>query len=419
MPSESFFDHYLAYTSGGETPTFFNRWCAITGLGAYLGRDYFFRHGHFDVNPNLYVMLIGAAGTRKSTSILMMKRVLQKAGYNTIAADKTSKEKFLLDLAGEDITFNERKGGLDALLEENIFGEGGDSDYKEMLIAADEFNLFIGLNNMEFISLLGVLWDYNGSYKNRIKTGKSIEINNPTVSILSGNTPTGFSQAFPPDVIGQGFFSRLLLVYGEPNGRRITFHKRADDAETAAIIERLRNIKSLSRGCAEFTPGAEALVDKIYQSGVGVDDLRFESYNSRRLTHLLKLCLIFSASYASSTITEHHVIYANTVLSHTEHLMPKALGEFGKARNSDVTNKVMTLIYSTTSGLKLKDIWPHVSNDLESLPDLAKILTNLVAANKIQNLAGIGFLPLRRPIVEHSSDTVDYSLLTPEEQDLI
>jgi len=418
MPSESFFDHYLAYTSGGETPTFFNRWCAITGLGAYLGRDYYFRHGHFNVNPNLYVMLIGAAGTRKSTSILMMKQLLQKAGYKTIAANKTSKEKFLLDLADSDI-HTEHGAGLDSMMEAEIFGSSDSETYKQVLIAADEFNLFLGLNNMEFISLLGVLWDYNGVYENKIKTGKSNEIPNPTVSILSGNTPTGFSQAFPPEVIGQGFFSRLLLVYGEPNGRRITFQREPDESETVELIARLHSIRAQSRGRATLTDTAKSLIDKIYQSGVGVDDLRFESYNSRRLTHLLKICLIFSASYGSATITEHHVVYANTVLSHTEHLMPKALGEFGKARNSDVTNKVMTLINSTTAGLKLKDIWPHVSNDLESLPDLAKILTNLVAANKIQNVASVGFLPIRRPLVEHSNDTVDYSLLTPEEQDLI
>ncbi|MFK5283171.1 hypothetical protein ACI3PL_26730, partial [Lacticaseibacillus paracasei] len=76
----------------------------------------------------------------------------------------------------------------------------------ESFIAADEFNNFIGLGNTDFISILGELWDYEGVYDYRLKNSKSVFIPYPTISILGGNTPTGFSQAFPPESIGQGFF---------------------------------------------------------------------------------------------------------------------------------------------------------------------------------------------------------------------
>ena len=46
-------------------------------------------------------MLVGASGTRKSTAIKLFKKLIQQAGYDTIAADKTTKEKFILDLSGE------------------------------------------------------------------------------------------------------------------------------------------------------------------------------------------------------------------------------------------------------------------------------------------------------------------------------
>jgi energy-coupling factor transporter ATP-binding protein EcfA2 len=423
-----FFRDYLTYTAGGECPTFYHRWSALAGLGAFLGRDYWFQHGRFNVNPNMYVMLIGASGSRKSTAIKTVAEVLKAAGYTTIAAEKTSKEKFILDLAGEDLfahgsTTGTRKNGKDIIaemLEENIFEGGeGDSSYAQIAILADEFNLFIGTNNIEFLSLLGVLWDYNGTYKNRIKTGKSIEIYNPTISILGGNTQTNFAHAFPPEILGQGFFSRLLLVHGERTSVDITFPPSPSAAETSAIAEQLLVIKSIAIGQAALTSSAKSLLEKIYKSRVGVDDFRFESYNSRRLTHLLKLCLIVSASFGSATIDERTVVYANTILVHTESLMPKALGEFGKAKHSDVSNKLMQIIEAhAPAGIMLKDIWPHVSSDLDSLAELAKLLHNLLAADKIMNVQTHGFLPKKKLLLEHDGSTVDFSFLTPEERDI-
>jgi hypothetical protein len=410
MGHEDLFSHYLDYASSTEVPMFFHRWSMIAGLGAYLGRDYYFSHGHFTVNPNIYCMLIGSPGTRKSTAIKLVKSILTKAGYQTIAADKTTKEKFLLDLAGDD------GANLDDILESDIFG-GPSDKVCECLIGADEFNEFIGHGNTEFISLLGSLWDYEGVYKNRIKTGKSISINNPTISILGGNTPTGFAQAFPTEIIGQGFFSRLLLIYGEPNGRKITFPKSPDTSATAELIKYLHAIKSNCVGGATLEPLAESLLDKIYKSWGGVDDVRFESYSNRRFTHLLKLCLIHSAARLGRSISEADVIYANTVLSHTEHLMPKALGEFGKAKNSDVSHKILQCLDGVVAPVPMKDLWKQVQQDLDKMRDLGDILQKLVAAEKIQAVNG-GFLPFKKLKLEVTDGTVDFSLLHLEEREL-
>ena len=161
-------------------------------------------------------MLMGGAGSRKSTAIKIATNLIRKAGYDRIAAERTTKEKFLMDLAGEE--------SIDAagdIMEQNLFGPAV-SDC-EILIAADEFNTFIGNGNIEFLSLLGVLWDYSGQFSDRKKNSKSLVISDPTVSVLAGNTATGFSLAFPAEAIGQGIFSRLILIHGEKTDKRITF----------------------------------------------------------------------------------------------------------------------------------------------------------------------------------------------------
>ena len=427
LPEEDFFSAYLSYSKDTEVPVNFNRWSIMTALGAFLGRQFYFPHGAFHINPNMYTMLIGSPGTRKSTAIKLAKKLIIGAGYDTIAADKTSKEKFLLDLSGD--TSNgppENSYGRAAkspydFLNENLWG-GSDGDNAsaadaESFIMADELNDFMGNGNIEFISLLGSLWDYSGTYKNRIKSGKSISINNPTISILAGNTPAGFSLAFPPEIIGQGFFSRILLIFGEPSGRRITFPTPPSLSATTAITEYLRFIKSKVIGPASLSDDARNLLDRIYRSNQGIDDIRFESYSNRRLTHLLKLCLICCASRASTQIDERDVIYANTILKHAEHFMPRALGEFGKSKNADVSHKIIQLINSSLDILTYKEIWRHVSNDLEKMSDLAALLQNLVSADKLQQVpGGLGFISKKR-ITDYSTlNGVDFSLLTLEEQ---
>ncbi len=423
MPNNDFFSQYLAYVGKTESPATFHRWCAISGIGALLGRNACLQHGHFTVAPNMYVMLLGRAGVRKSSAIKMFKRLLIGTGYSTIAADRTTKEKFLLDLSGEEEVASGvyKKVGDAALLDSNLWGDGDDDIASraaaECFIMADEWNDFTSLGNLEFYSLLGNFWDYSGIFKNRIKTGKSVSINNPTISILAGNTPTGFAQAFPPEIIGQGFFSRLILVHGDDVGHKIAFPQRPSDIATLELTRDLNAVRASANKPTDLHPLAEKLLDKIYRTFKGFEDARFESYFNRRFTHLLKLCIITAAARYSSTITEADVVYANTVLTHTEHNMPKALGEFGKGKNSDVANKVIDILSNSKLPVTMQKLWGLVSQDCDKQSSLTEILANLRAAEKIQSV-GNGFMAKRKAVSDTVSDAVDYTLLTPEERGL-
>lgn len=419
---DDFLARYLSYTSLTEVPTFFHRWCAMSGVAAVLGRNYQFQHGHFLLNPNMYSMLIGEPGTRKSTAIKMFKTILKGAGYTTMAAEKTSKEKFLIDLSGMDTEYDS-KGKVvsaDTLIDTNLWGTSNEEDVAskppaEVFIMADELNDFLGNGNIEFISMLGSLWDFNGVYDNRIKNGKSVYINNPTINILAGNTPTGFSLAFPPEIIGQGFFSRILLVYAEPTGKKITFPKPPSAAHTKEVVDMLVRIKNEVYGVAVLTPAAEELFEHIYTTHQDIEDVRFKNYASRRLTHLFKLCLVMSACRLSTVIDTCDVVYANTVLTHAEHLMPKALGEFGKSKNSDVSHKIIQLLESSNKVLTIRDLFKLVHNDLTKKTDLGEILMNLSEADKIQRVEG-GFLVKKKVFVQENTRSLNYELLTADER---
>ena len=425
-----FISKYLDYTSETECPTFFHRWTAITSLAAFLGRQIYFKHGHFTIYPNIYAMLIGSPGTKKSSAIKIGVKLLKQAGYSTFAARKTRQEKFLLDLA-EQSTAKDIAAGADLtddgmdILDQNLFGTTLDeaSSYSEKppagcFVAADGFNNFIGLGNLEFISILGELWDFDGVYDYKLKNSKSVFIPNPLINILGGNTPTGFAAAFPAESVGQGFFSRLLLVYAEPNGVKYTFPPVPDEAKQLELLEILAAIKEKVIGEIKMSQEAMNLLDKIYKQWEAIDDIRFEHYSNRRLAHLIKLCLVITAARVGTVIEEQDVVEANTVLTFTEQLMPKALGEFGKSRTSATTHKVMAVIDQASEPVSMQTLWRAVHQDLDNRNQLMEILGNLQVAEKIQVIKG-GYLPLKRVMKEGVDGAIDWSLLTTEERGLL
>lgn len=428
---QDFISQYLKFTSKTECPTFFHRWTAVTCLSAYLGRSIHFNHGHFTLYPNLYTMLIGNPGTKKSSAIKIGAKLMKQAGYKTFAAKKTRQEKYLLDLAEQSTRLDTAaqgggETGIDDILDSNLFGESSlddpehytDKPPAESFIAADEFNNFIGVGNLDFASILGELWDYEGVFDYKLKNSKSIYIPNPTVTILGGNTPTGFSSAFPVEAIGQGFFSRLLLVYGEPSGIKFTFPPPPDTVQQGLLIALLHRIKEEVKGEIVMSEEATELLHKIYHGWSGIDDVRFEHYANRRLTHLLKLCLVVVASRVGNTMQVRDVVYANTLLTHTENLMPKALGEFGKSKHSAISNKVMDIIASADIPMRFKGIWKLVHQDLDNRQQLVEIVNNLQVAEKIQAIGSDGYLPVKKLRDAGVSGAIDWSILTKEERDL-
>lgn len=414
-------DSYLRYTEQNESPAIFHRWSFLTCVAAYLSRDIHLQHGHFTIYPNLYTLLIGSAGSRKSSAINIAKGLLKQSGFKNFSPTKTTKEKFFIDMAehsGSGID------GAEDFLEQSLFGNKSEdtSSVSEMFIVAGEFNTFFGNNILDFVTDLGELWDYNGCFESKVKHGKSVLVMNPTINILGGNTPTGFSAAFPIEILGQGFFSRTLMIYGERTRAKITWPEAPCPKHTEELLIALREIKlhAISVGKLTISQPAKDLLDVIYKGWSDLEDARFESYSNRRFTHLLKLCMVLASIRLSATVSVEDVIYANTTLSYAEHFMPKALGEFGKARHADVAHKVIQILESEHEPMNHLKLWKYVHTDLDKPSELTAVLENLLRADKIQSSQG-NFLIKKRLLKEadtgFKSDIVDFNLLSTEERD--
>jgi hypothetical protein len=417
VTTKTFFDTYFEYTEKTEPPLLFHRWSVIATLGAVLGRKVWIPFGQFRIFPNIYCMLIGDPGTRKSTAIKLAKKLANSSGYSTFAAERTTKEKFLLDLEGVDDGDESNKIVGSAVME-NLFGSSlGGGDPKEVFIAADEFNDFLGSGGIDFLSLLGSLWDWDDEdnpYKQRLKNSRSVSIYQPTISLLAGNTHAGFAQAIPTEALGQGFMSRLLLVFAEPSGIQITFPEPPPDNLKRELVGLIHTMQKDLSGPMTITKGAKDMCDVIYRAKSKITDARFTHYGTRRFTHLLKLCIIVAASRLSMEIGKEDVLLANTIMSYTEHFMPKALGEFGKAKNADVANQIIQYLSSKTLPTDTVLIWKDVAQkNLDRQEDLHKMLLGMQTAGQviwIKNTAAQGWL-IKREMLSNNTVYVDYDLL--------
>jgi hypothetical protein len=424
MAQPDLFDLYFAYRKDTEPPAIFHRWAITTCFGAWLGRQVWIPFGSSRIFPTQYVMFVGDPGSRKTTAINMAVNILRSAGYAQFSAQRTSKEKFLLDLAGDEEEGKKTYASPMAALDDISLLDVNTGEPREVFINADEFNNFMGPGNLEFQSILGELWDWDNpdvGYKYRLKNSKDLEIWQPTVSILAGNTPSNFALCFPPASVGQGFMSRLILVHGEGTGRKITFPEEPPASMKENLLRQFLAAKAKLHGKMEIDPEARHILDMMYKTWPELEDTRFKHYSTRRFTHLLRLCIIYACARLSQTIEPLDVVRANTVLAYAETLMPKALGELGKSKNSEAANKIMQALFATKKPLDTQQLWAIVRSDLDKPADLSQVLSNLQYAGQIQltpipggKSGMMGYLPQTKTI-SRQVNYIDYNYLKGKE----
>lgn len=411
--AQGFYNDYFEYIGLNESPRLYHRWTAVSIIAALLGRQYFLPFGHSNIYPNFYILLVGDPGTRKGTALIPGKRILRASGYKNFSPDRLSPERFIAELSA--VNKFEELEDMGITLENMVVNEPS-----ELYVMMPEFADFIGRGNTDFMNLLTNLWDNLDEYSHPKLHGKSIHVVKPTINMLSATTPSGISSNIPIEAIGEGFMSRFILVSSESTGIKITFPKPVDDARIKTFGERLKTVRNCVEGTVSVSDEARQVLDRIYKEFVDIDDYRFKHYSTRRFTHLLKLCMVFSAMECRKNITPEDCIEANTLLHYTELRMPKALGEFGKAKNADVANAVMTLIRNSKKPVVMKDLWKEVSRDINKQSELIDILNNLKGTGRIQVVSAEGnkqgFLPLHIPKHTWPPELLNDAFLTLDER---
>ncbi len=384
-----FLDTYLNYVEDTESPRIFHIWACLSGVGACLGRRCYFDFGFDKVFPNSYVVLIGPPGARKNTAINIMKNQLQNATGVRFAPDDTGGKHQGLITAMEGKTEDEE---LEDLIETAITGGNFDQleahnlkidqrDQHVIFAIATELISFIGINNFEIINFLGKVYD-GENYDYGLSRSRQI-LKEPLLSILGAATTTNLAQALPPQAIGQGFMSRMILVFGNKKHKYIAVPKALPEDKATAIRHVYSELHHRFDGIFTPTTAAEELLEHLYEQPNKLDDPRFLHYCDRRQTHLIKLAIQLSAGRLTTAVEEIDVSLAHTLLTATEVGMPDALGEYGLSPMALARQKMLDYIRAANGPVTDDRLWAVMQRDVKSRVDFLNALRDLAVARKV------------------------------------
>lgn len=345
-----FLNDYMTMVEDTESPRLFHVWSAISGLAACMGRRCWLPFGPMTIWPNQYIALVGTPGTRKSTAAAIMKKQLRKAtGVRFAPADtagqrqglveamrgQSENKEFLdnVELAVADDSLAgltlERIAEISNVVEEDNDEHGfvSAADKHHIMVIATELSRFIGQNNFQMLDFLTTMWD-GEDYEYQTKGGL-ITLKNPLINLMSCTTPTSLNIAMPPAAGGQGFLSRMILVYGSRKHKLVPRPSEPPQDSVDAVRAGFNRAYYEVSGAFDETPDGRSYSESLYDFQLEINDPRFGYYHERRYDHLIKLAMALCASRGSHIIVKEDYEEAHKILRATERGMPDALGEFG------------------------------------------------------------------------------------------
>lgn len=391
-----FLRKYLQYVDQTESPKLMHVWSAISAASACMGKHVALPFGIGDITPNIFVLLVGPPGTRKSKAIEYACDLIKSSTGVRFAPDDTGGQRQGLISAIEgdtqlDDSEQEMNLMANAISINSLTDIGSirvnttnSSDTHHIFASASEFGTFMGEGNVNMTRFLNKVWDgedYNYKLKNTQKVLKD-----PLMTIIGGTTPTDIARILPNESIGQGFMSRWLLIFVSQKPRKVA-RPRLDLSLADWLKERYAWLHYEMHGLMNETKEAAALLDSIYENDViDLQDSRFLYYTERRHTHLQKLCMILTALRQSYTIETSDVEQANMLLTAAEEFMPEALGEFGLSPIGAAKQKMLEFLQHTNEPISTSVLWTVMQRDMK-LTDFRGAIADLINADKIQEVS--------------------------------
>jgi hypothetical protein len=226
------------------------------------------------------------------------------------------------------------------------------------------------------------MWD-GEDYTYKLKNDEQVLLD-PLMTLIGGTTATDIATLIPPEAMGQGFMSRIILV-GERNRRKRIARPKLDLKLQEALGKTYHALAHKMRGAMAESEEAMEFLDSLYEVTIDLKDSRFVYYAERRHMHLIKCAMILCAARGSMQIEKSDIQQAEDILSRTELTMPEALGEFGLSPIALAKHKLVEFIEHANGPVTFNVLWAIMQRDMKML-DFRNSLADLTNANKIKKV---------------------------------
>lgn len=341
------------------------------------------------LHPNLYVILVGPPGVGKSAVLSQVERVLRTVPDLHVAPSSVSSASLVdsLVLANRKIIRpNEQPSFV---------------QFHYLVTVASELGVFLPVYDPLFMNSLTKFYD-GEPYEERRRTSsvKHVKMDNAYLSIVGGTTPSYLNSFLPDGAWDQGFTSRTIFVY---SGESV-FTEIFGDEEGFARLEHdyialLADLKRISGlyGKMQWEPDAAAAISEWNRKGLPPvpEHNKLQHYNTRRLAHVIKLCMVASIARTSDLkITLEDYQTALGWVLETETYLPDLFNSRGVAGDNAAIDDTWDFVFRAYNKEGKKPVLEHriVNFVRTKVPShqVMKIIEIMVRSGILQEVPMIG-----------------------------
>lgn len=337
----SFLQNYRTFCSGNEANPTYHIFSGLSALSAITQRRIWIDQGYFKIFPNLYIVLVGPAGGRKTTAMDIAAGLIEKLGTVPFTTDCVTKEKLIMDIRAEERT-------VDGMPE--IYKKDGMHVVSPTALFLTELSDFLGPSSVGMINFLTAVYD-RSVYVYKTKNKGSEKLVGPYLTILACTTPEWITTYLRSDVISGGFSRRTLFVYEWEEGRRIPWPTVTPDMIIAydAALSHCRRIQQLA-GPMKWSDDAKKFYEEWYINLKIPNDDTIRGYYKSKHIQLLKIAMLLSLAESTDMILRRsHLEFGLDLLKLAETNLVKVFQGMGRNELHAVANKALDYLRNTES----------------------------------------------------------------------
>lgn len=360
---DAWVENWLRYTDPTPSPEIFRKWAAYSIISGAMERRTWIKMMGKTLHPNLFIILTAPPGVGKNAAADEAETILRRTGRLRIAPAGMTKAALIDEYAeSEPSTFEH---------------DGHTFMTHPLQVLAPEFGIFMPDYDTRFISLICDVYDCRGQASDKTRQKGTIIIDRPHLNLLAGVTPKALGGILPEIAYGQGFMSRVILVYhGVRVVKSLFDNSELDKTLFKSLLNDLKSICNLV-GPFSLTKACEGIMED-WNRNMESDQPkhpRLQNYNTRRIIHATKLAMVMSVSEGNQMIIgSQHFESARDALLKAERLMPQVFQEMATSEDANEVTQIHQYVHAWCMDNGEKAIPEHI---------LFQFMSQRVAVNKI------------------------------------
>lgn len=339
--NNKFLEAYRLYSQGNEAPPIFHDWAALNVLSCAISRRVFFDQAYFKIYPNVYVILVGEPGDKKTTAMVLGRKMVQKV-ERPIAAPSATKEAITQLMSSSNEESKCRLKYLDGTLPKTI---------THLSFFASEIvtMLSAGGNPQGLIEFFTDIYDREAFEVLTKNKGNDI-IDAPYITILACMTPEQTGQLLKERLITGGFSRRCVFVYGRSKAKPIALCEFVPEQLDAKnfCMEHLKKVMAYKGEYKLSDDGRVFFIDWYAKKHMQLSlphTAPFKNWLRSKDTMLLKIAMLLDlGNELTGIITEDTLREGLQMLDDTEKDLNRVFAGAGKNPLAELAFKILSRI---------------------------------------------------------------------------